>query len=92
MDKEFENGWKVASSMVGAMARNQADFAYVQNVQNEIDKLYNDLMAIKAPTQADNINGGNMAEAYHAGTFNVKAAVQESAHRARDLVALNMVL
>lgn len=85
MDKEFENGWKVASSMVGAMARNQADFAYVQNVQNEIDKLYNDLMAIKAPTQADNINGGNMAEAYHAGTFNVKAAVQESAHRAERL-------
>lgn len=77
MSKEFAQGWSTGAGMAGAMVRNQADLAYVQNVQAKIDELYNNLMNLKS-NQGDAQLGGFMAEDWHAGTFNIKAAVNES--------------
>lgn len=77
MKNEFIQGWNAGAGMAGAMVRNQVDLAYVQNVQAKIDELYNNLMNLKS-NQGDAQLGGFMAEDWHAGTFNINAAVNES--------------
>jgi hypothetical protein len=85
MDKSFEQGWNTASNLTGSEAAALTSEHYVQNVANAIQKLSDDLYALNAPTQASKINGGFMAEAWHADTFNVNAAVKNSPHRATRL-------
>lgn len=78
----FEEGYRFfvenSSTVVGAEMSN----SYVSTVNEEIEKLANKLNELNGKgTSVDQLKG-NVAEIWHAGTFNIKAAVKGSEHRA----------
>lgn len=78
------NGWDFYSKLVGSDIATRLGNAYVDKVENEIEKLVNELLSLKS-RQTDAQLGGFVAECWHAGTFNINAIASGSAHSASTL-------
>ena len=78
----FVEGYEYFIKYSGAYASSQQAFIYVNNINEEIDRLSTSMNAMKGySTPIDKLKG-NAAEHWHAGTFNIRAAVNGSNNRA----------
>lgn len=78
----FAEGYQFFERVAGATAGAQLGEVYVQNINHEIDELVKNLNSFQGfATQSAQLKG-DIAEFWHAGTFNVNAAVKGSGHRA----------
>lgn len=71
---DMQRGWEFASNIIGANASSEAAHIYVAKVEKAIEELRTNLEKISAGYTDEQL-GGFAAEAWHAGTFNVNAAV-----------------
>lgn len=79
----FAEGYQFFKSVAGATAGAQLGEKYVQKINYEIDELVRNLNSFQGfATQSAQLKG-DIAEFWHAGTFNVNAAVKGSGHWAR---------
>lgn len=78
----FEEGYdfftKNASAYTGAILSDD----YIATVNEEIEKLVKDLNSLEGFKTASKVLKGDAAEFWHAGTFNINAALKGSQHRA----------
>lgn len=78
----FEDGYKFfvdnSSAIIGA---EMSDY-YVENVDEEIKKLITDLNSLEGFKTSSKMLKGDIAEFWHSGTFNIKAVLEGSDHRA----------
>lgn len=80
--KGFAEGYQFFESVAGATAGAQLGGAYVESINQEIDELVRNLNSFQGfATQSAQLKG-DIAEFWHAGTFNVDAALKGSGHRA----------
>lgn len=89
MDTGFKAGYDFFQQNAGAVlgAFDGNDFAmkrvaYVSSVDDEISALEKSINDFVGTNTKNKMLKGDMAEFWHAGTFNVKAAINESNHRA----------
>lgn len=78
----FEEGYTYFSKNASAYAAATMSDSYVTNVNEEIDKLIKDLNSFEGFKTASKILKGDVAEFWHAGTFNINSALKDSSHRA----------
>lgn len=78
----FEDGYTYFSKNASAYAAATMSDSYVTNVNEEIDKLIKDLNSFEGFKTASKILKGDVAEFWHAGTFNINSALKDSSHRA----------
>ena len=74
------NGWEFYSKLVGSDIASRIGSNYVDKVEEEIEKLVNELVALKS-NQSNEVLAGFVAEHWNAGTFNVNAVAAGSGHR-----------
>ena len=79
---DFENGYKFFESNSAGFVGANYTAGYVANVEIEIDKLVKDLNSFEGFKTASEKLKGDIAEFWHAGTFNIKAVVEGSKNRA----------
>lgn len=78
----FAEGYKFFEEVAGSTFAAQLGDGYIQNINKEIDGLIKNLNAFQGfATQSEQLKG-DIAEFWHAGTFNIDAVVKGSAHRA----------
>ncbi len=82
----FREGYEFFESVAGSLvaAQNSADYTeeYIRSIEHEVDELIKGLNSFQGfATQPAQLKG-DVAEFWHAGTFNVGAAVKGSDHRA----------
>lgn len=78
----FEEGYTYFAKNASAYAAATMSDSYVTNVNDEIDKLVKDLNSFEGFKTASKILKGDVAEFWHAGTFNINSALKDSSHRA----------
>lgn len=78
----FEEGYTYFAKNASAYAAATMSDSYVTNVNDEIDKLVKDLNSFEGFRTASKILKGDVAEFWHAGTFNINSALKDSSHRA----------
>ena len=80
-------GWDFTAKSFGANSAAEAGDAFVASVQEELMKLEQELNAesFARKNMGTAQLAGNLAEIFHAGTFNVNAALNESTNRAERL-------
>lgn len=78
----FEEGYTYFAKNASAYAAATMSDSYVTNVNEEIDKLIKDLNSFEGFKTASKILKGDVAEFWHAGTFNINSALKDSSHRA----------
>lgn len=78
----FEEGYTYFAKNASAYAAATMSDSYVANVNEEIDKLIKDLNSFEGFKTASKILKGDVAEFWHAGTFNINSALKDSSHRA----------
>lgn len=78
----FEEGYTYFAKNASAYAAATMSDSYVANVNDEIDKLVKDLNSFEGFKTASKILKGDVAEFWHAGTFNINSALKDSSHRA----------
>ena len=78
----FEEGYAYFAKNASAYAAATMSDSYVTNVNDEIDKLVKDLNSFEGFKTASKILKGDVAEFWHAGTFNINSALKDSSHRA----------
>lgn len=78
----FEEGYTYFAKNASAYAAATMSDSYVANVNDEIDKLVKDLNSFEGFKTASKILKGDVAEFWHAGTFNINSALKDSNHRA----------
>ena len=69
----FNEGYNFIIQQTGAQAAAYRGGQYVQDVNNEISNLYKSLNAFNGFNTKTNILKGDIAEFWHAGTFNINA-------------------
>ncbi len=79
---DFKDGYDFFTSNSSAAVGVQMSGEYVGTVEEKIQKLIDDLNKFEGNKSDSNILKGNVVEVWHAGTFNIKAAVKQSEHRA----------
>jgi hypothetical protein len=77
----FENGYSFFRSSAAAFSGADSSGAFVESVDAEIDKLIRDLNSMEGFRTATDKLKGDAFEFWHAGTFNVNAALHESTSR-----------
>lgn len=78
----FAEGYKFFVDVAGSTVAAQMGDAYVQGINHEVDELVKNLNSFQGfATQSAQLKG-DIAEFWHAGTFNVDAVVKGSVHRA----------
>lgn len=78
---DFEAGYRFFENNAGAALGMNAGEAYINSIQKEIDSILRDFHSFKGfQTNAEQLKG-DVAEFWHAGTFNIDAAVKGSKHR-----------
>lgn len=77
----FENGYSFFRSSAAAIAGAERSSAYVESVDTEIAKLIRDLNSMEGFKTATDKLKGDAFEFWHAGTFNINAALRESSSR-----------
>lgn len=80
--RELEKGWKLAADNNGAQMAAFVGEAYISKVSLAIEELEKSINAYEGSKKGIAQLGGDIAEEWHAGTFNVRAAAAESIHRA----------
>lgn len=82
----FKDGYNFFSDLVGEGQGALNGEAYVSGIEEEIDKLFNDpdvgLNSFKGFQTASDQLKGDVAEFWHAGTYNIDAAIHDSSNRA----------
>jgi len=78
----FAEGYQFFENVTGATAGAQFGGAYIQSINHEIDEMVKNLNAFQGFATHSTQLKGDVAEFWHAGTFNVNAAVKGSRHRA----------
>lgn len=78
----FEEGYKYFSDSSSAIVAGTQGSQYVQTVQSEIDALMDSLNSMKGFKSDIATLKGDVAEFWHAGTFDIDAALKGSTHRA----------
>ena len=78
----FEEGYTYFAKNASAYAAATMSDSYVTNVNEEIDKLVKGLNSFEGFKTASKILKGDVAEFWHAGTFNINSALKDSSHRA----------
>ncbi len=77
----FEAGYKFFSDNTSIFVGAETSGSYVATVEEEINKLMKDLNSLEGFKTASKMLKGDVAEFWHSGTFNIKAAVASSDHR-----------
>lgn len=78
----FAEGYKFYEGVTGSTLAAQLGNEYVQSINQEIDGLIKNLNSFQGfATQSEQLKG-DIAEFWHAGTFNIDAAVKGATHRA----------
>lgn len=78
----FEEGVKFFTENTSAYTGAMLSDDYIATVNEEIDKLLKDLNSLEGFKTASKVLKGDAAEFWHAGTFNIDAALKDSQHRA----------
>lgn len=78
----FQDGYDYFRRSAGAIVGSFDGADYVGSIETEIQKLNDDMSHFTGFQTDSAMLKGDIAEFWHAGTFNIKAAVQGSAHRA----------
>ncbi len=78
----FQDGFNFFQKSAGAAVGALSGSDYVGSIEAEIDKLTDDMSHFTGFHTDSAMLKGDIAEFWHAGTFNINAAVRGSAHRA----------
>ena len=77
----FKEGYEFFEKNAGNFAGHTAGLNYVASVESEIKKLVNDLNAFEVSGALIDTLKGDVAEFWHAGTFNINVAINSSKNR-----------
>ena len=77
----FKEGYEFFEKNAGNFAGHTAGLNYVDSVESEIKKLVNDLNAFEVSGALIDTLKGDVAEFWHAGTFNINVAINSSKNR-----------
>ena len=77
----FKEGYEFFEKNAGNFAGYTAGVHYIDSVESEIKKLVNNLNEFKASGALIDTLKGDVAEFWHAGTFNINAAINSSKNR-----------
>lgn len=77
----FEEGYTFYAKQIGVQIAGFEGGIYVGQVEKEIEKLIHDLNAFEGFKTKPDILKGDIAEIWHAGTFNVNAVARGTANR-----------
>lgn len=80
---EFQDGWDFIVKYQTSFAAGNAGAVYVESVSREVEKLAYEINNMSYG-EIDKLKG-NIAEAWHSGTFNIDAAVKGSGNRSTVL-------
>lgn len=78
----FEEGYTYFAKNASAYAAATMSDSYVASVNDEINKLVQDLNSLEGFKTASNVLKGDVAEFWHTGTFNIDSALKGSSNRA----------
>ena len=78
----FEEGYTYFEKNASAYAAATMSDSYVASVNDEINKLVQNLNSLEGFKTASNVLKGDVAEFWHTGTFNIDSALKGSANRA----------
>ena len=78
----FKDGFKAGCSNIDAIVASGDANAYINTIQSEIDKFASDLNKFNGYKTGNSILGGDVAEFWHSGTYNINAALKKSNSRA----------
>lgn len=81
MQQEMQAGWKFSSKQMGAEYAAQIGDSYIHEVDAAIEELAKDMQKLGANNLGVKQLKGFVAEYWHADTFNIDAALKESANR-----------
>ena len=73
---DFKKGYEMTAGFFGATIASLGGQAYVTNVANAIDELQRNITSRVSSAATTASNAGFVAEEWHAGTFNIDAAVK----------------
>lgn len=75
---DFQKGYEMTAGFFGATIASLGGQAYVTSVANAIDDLQRNISNRVSSSSTTASNAGNLAEEWHAGTFNIDAAARGS--------------
>lgn len=78
----FKDGFKAGCSNIDAIVASGDANAYINTIQSEMDKFASDLNKFNGYKTGNSILGGDVAEFWHSGTYNINAALKKSNSRA----------
>ena len=79
--KAFKEGYEFFEQNAGNFAGHAAGVYYIDAVESEIKKLVNNLNGFETNGASIDTLKGDVAEFWHAGTFNINAAINSSKNR-----------
>ena len=77
----FEKGYAFFVKNASGITVSQSSGAYINSINNEIDKMIKSLNSLEGFSTASNVLKGDVAEFWHSGTFNIDAALKNSKDR-----------
>ena len=77
----FEEGYAFITKQAGVQIAGYEGGIYVEQIDNEIAKLLHDLNAFEGFKTKPNALKGDIAEFWHADTFNINAVARDTANR-----------
>ena len=78
----FEEGYTYFEKNASAYVASTMSDSYVASVNDEIEKLVNDLNSFEDFKTSSNVLKGDVAEFWHTGTYNIDSALKGSSNRA----------
>lgn len=78
----FEEGYKFFGKNSGYLTGFFSGHQYISDIESEINKTVDSINAFRTNSAGISTLKGDIAEFWHAGTFNIKAAINDSKHRA----------
>lgn len=78
---DYKDGFKAGCSNIDAIVSSNDANVYINTIQSEINKLADDLNKFNGYQTGNSILGGDIAEFWHSGTFNIEAALEKSKSR-----------
>ena len=78
----FEEGYTYFEKNASAYVASTMSDSYVASVNDEIEKLVNDLNSFEGFKTSSNVLKGDVAEFWHTGTYNIDSALKGSSNRA----------
>lgn len=78
----FEEGYDYAVRLLGSEIATQKGARYISSIDKEVEELVENLLNKQSNKKSIDFLSGDIAEEYHAGTFNIDAAVKRADNRA----------